>query len=472
MIYFTVAVYLTALGIISTVAKIKTKNSPVDYFLAGRSFGSIVLFFTITATNFSAFFFLGFAGAAWKYGFGQYGIMGIGTALVPVSFYFVGKKAWELGKSRNYITLPELAGGELKSPLLKKLLLGVMVISTLPYLYTQALGAGIIMSSAFGFDCVKEGACLAVFFIGTTVILGGMRGTAWTDVFQGLFMTTAMAAALFFVARSLGGFSSAGQNAYTASPGHFSRPGPENYFTERRWLSLIILWSFVNPLFPQLFTRFYAAKNMRTFKTSLCLYPLLVSFLFLAPVLIGVWAKGTTFSFDSPDYVLPAMVHFLAPEWVYAFVMTGALAALMSTADSQLLSVSTMLAKDFVRFRNEILAGKILTFFICTSVSAMVLMGLSSDTAIFNFLIGTTFSALAAAFPAVICALYFNRAGKHAVICSLLAGEATVVLIFLKIIPTKGFADGVVAMSVSLSALFISIVLISLLKFLKKPLKL
>ncbi len=456
MNYFSFALYFFVIFLISVFAMKKTASSPLEYFIAGRSFGGIVLFFTLTATNFSAFFFLGFAGAAWKYGFGQYGVMAVGTSLVPFSFYFIGKRAWKLGKDKNYMTLPELVGGEFKSPLLKKLLLSVMVVSTLPYLYTQALGGGIILSSVLGFDFVREGACLSVIIIGATVVLGGMRGTAWTDVFQGIFMTVAMAAAVFFVMKSLGGASAAGQSVFSISPDHFSRPGPENFFTETKWITLIMLWTFVNPLFPHIFTRFFAAKNTQAFKTSIWLYPLLVGFLFLPPVLIGVWARGVTISFASADAVLPTMVEVYAPRFIYILTMTGALAALMSTADSQLLSVSTMLAKDLFRTKNQIAAGKIFTFFICLAVCLMSLLGVSSQTAIFNFLVGTTFSALAAAFPAVFCALYFKRIGKIPVITSLLAGEITVIGLFFKVIPTMGITDGIASMAVSVFFLALS----------------
>ncbi|MBN1150257.1 sodium:solute symporter family protein [candidate division WOR-3 bacterium] len=457
MSYFIIALYILVIFFISALAKKKTSSSPFDYFIAGRSFGGAVLFFTLAATNFSAFFFLGFAGAAWKYGFGQYGVMAIGTSLVPFAFYFIGKKAWKLSKEKNYMTLPELVGGEFESPLLKKLFLTVLVISTLPYLYTQALGGGIILSSILGFDFVREGACISIFLVGITVVLGGMRGTAWTDVFQGVFMTVAIVTAMIFVAKSLGGFQNAGNSAYLISPSHFSRPGPENFFTGQKWITLIILWTFVNPVFPHIFTRFFAAKNIQALKTSLWLYPLLVGVLFLPPVLIGVWARGTSITFSSPDSVLPAMVENFAPNFIYALTMTGALAALMSTADSQLLSVSTMLAKDLIKTKNEIALGKIFTILICVAVCGMSWAGMSSKTAIFNFLVGTTFSALAAAFPAVFCALYFKSVGRITALISLITGEAAVVGIFFKFIPTMGMADGVAAGSVSVFFLLFSL---------------
>jgi SSS family solute:Na+ symporter len=453
MVWLILATYVLLLAALSLRARKRAGRSAEEFFVAGRSIGPLVLFLTLAATNFSAFFFLGFAGAAWKFGLGQYGIMGLGTALVPVSFYVIGRKVWRLGKEKGYLTAPELIGAELSSRSLRYLVLVVMVVFTIPYLLTQAVGAGMILSSLAGADVVKVGAATVILVVGGIVVLGGMRGSAWTDVAQGGVMIAAVFAAIFFVAHGLGGFSAAGQKAYAASPEHFARPGPGGYFTPLKWFSFLILWSFVNPLFPQLFTRFYAARSLRSLRASVWLYPLLVSFLFLAPVLIGVWARGTNLSFGSPDMVLPAMVETFAPMWVHALVMTGALAALMSTADSQLLALSTMLTRDTGLRKNEVHVGRLLTFGLCVVVVGLVLVGFDTKAGIFTYLISTTFAGLVVLTPATLVALYAKRIRPAAVIASIVAGEAAVVLIRLGVLPTFGLVDGIAALVVAAATL-------------------
>ncbi|MBN2380789.1 sodium:solute symporter family protein [candidate division WOR-3 bacterium] len=453
MNWVILAGYVAVLAALSILARKKASSSPEEFFLAGRSFGPVVLFLTLAATNFSAFFFLGFAGAAWKYGFGQYAIMGLGTALVPVSFYFIGRKVWKLGKEKGYLTAPELIGGELGSPFLRRLVLVVMVVFTVPYLLTQALGAGMILSSLAGIDLTRIGAIVIILLIGGVVVLGGMRGSAWTDVLQGGLMILAMLAAVFFVAKGLGGFQTASQKAYAASPALFMRPGPDGFFTPQKWFSFIILWSFVNPLFPQLFTRFYTARSLRSLRVSTWLYPLLVSFLFLAPVLIGVWANGTPVDPGKPDMILPAMVAGYAPGWVHALVMTGALAALMSTADSQLLALSTMLARDAGIDRKQMFWGRVLTLGLCLLVVILVLLGVDAKGGIFTFLTQTTFAGLVVLTPATVAALYFKKIPKWAAIASIIAGEASVVGIWLGWLPTFGLVDGIVALIVAVIVL-------------------
>ncbi len=448
--------YVAALIGLSILARRKISTTPEGFFLANRSFGPLVLFFTLAATNFSAFFFLGFAGAAWTSGFGQYGIMGLGTALVPAAFYVIGRPVWKLGKQKGYLTAPELIGGEFNSRALRWLVMIVMVVFTVPYLLTQAVGAGILLSSLFGIDLLRIGGALTILLIGATVIFGGMRASAWTDVLQGVIMIGAMIAALVFVSRGLGGWQAAGENAFIAAASHFSRPGPNNAFPINTWLSFLLLWSFVNPLFPQMFSRFYTARSLASFKETTWLYPLLVSVLFLAPVTIGVWARGTPLTPSSPDMILPMMVATYAPKWVHWLVMIGAMAALMSTADSQLLALATMFTHDLSVRKDPVRAGRLLAFGLCGLVALYLISGLNPQIEIFTLLTQTTFAGLAALTPATLAALYAPQVGKVAAITSILAGEALVVLLRLKVIPTFGFVDGIVVLLAAFIALGIA----------------
>ena len=177
--FIMVVVYFVVLLLLGFLAYKKTGKTPEDYFLANRSFGPVILFFTLIATNFSAFTFLGFAGNAYKTGFGQYGIMGFGTAMMAIMFYIIGRKVWRLGKEKKYITPPELIGDRFNSYGLRLLFMGVMVIFTIPYLAVQAIGAGIIIQSMANIGW-QVGAVITMIIIMFYVLFGGMRGSGWT----------------------------------------------------------------------------------------------------------------------------------------------------------------------------------------------------------------------------------------------------------------------------------------------------
>ena len=62
LIFVVIGIYLLVTFVTGFIGFKKSGSSPDDYFLAGRGVGTVVMFFTLIATNFSAFFFLGFAG--------------------------------------------------------------------------------------------------------------------------------------------------------------------------------------------------------------------------------------------------------------------------------------------------------------------------------------------------------------------------------------------------------------------------
>ncbi len=431
---FTV-MYFIILLVLGFLAQRRTKKSPEEYFLAGRSFGTIILFFSLAATNFSAFTFLGFAGKAYTSGFGQYGIMAFGTGFMAIMFFIIGRKVWILGKEKEYMTPAELVGGRFHSVHLQLLFMGVLVMFTIPYLATQAIGAGLLIEYVTeGAIIWKIGAILTMLIIMIYVLFGGMRGSGWTDVLQGLIMIVALVVAVSWIVTGLGGIEQANLLSAQADSSLFSRPGPTNFFTPQIWFSFLLLWLFADPMFPQIFSRFYTAKNEKSLKHAMILYPVLVSFLFLIPVLIGVWAHGANLQINAAevDMVLPMMVELFAPTAVFFFVMIGALAALMSTADSQLLSLSTMLARDipFSRYKkiSQVDIGRIFVIILSLFAVFFVISGYDPSVGIMGTLVSTTFSGLAVLCPVVLAVLYWSKATEISCMLAIIAGEVVVFL--------------------------------------------
>jgi SSS family solute:Na+ symporter len=451
---FLVLIYFIILLALGFLAHKFTKKTPQDFFLANRSFGSIVLFLTMITTNFSAFTFLGFAGASYKYGLGQYGIMGFGTAIMAIMFYVIGRKVWKLGKENNYITPPELIGKRFNSNGLRLLFMCVMVIFTIPYLATQAIGAGILIQNMTAVSW-QIGAVITMVVIMLYVLSGGMKAIAWTDAIQGIIMIFAVVLAFVFIAISLGGFEAANTAAFNVKPELFTRPGGNDFFMFQMWFSFMILWIFADPMFPQIFSRFYTAKNEKSLKITMILYPLVVSFLFLFPVLIGVWAHGAGVIPENTDNVLPLMVEKYAQP-IYSFVIIGALAALMSTADSQLLSLSTMLSHD-IPFRkkriSEINIGKILVVTLTFFAIIFVVLGYNPNVGIMGTLVKTTFSGLAVLCPVTIAVLYWKRVTKWGCIASIIFGEISVFLFQYNILPSFGFLSAIWALLIAIVVL-------------------
>ena len=426
------AIYLAVSIGIGIYGRSKT-DSAEDYFVASRKIKPWILFCTLAATNFSAFFFLGFAGASYRAGWGFYGIMAMGTSLVGLSILLLGIPIYRLGKEKGYVTPPELIAGETNSKYLGWLYGFVLVIFTLPYLATQPMGAGMLLETLSGGEIPYfTGALLLTCVMISYLVLGGMKSSAMTDVFQGVLMFTILIIFVFgfFFHEDIGGFSEGGKSLWENKPEKFVREGN---FTWQIIFSYTILWPITVPMFPQLFSRFYIAEDDKAIRTAAWLYPTIVPILFLFPVIIGVY--GNIIEFDQSlsktesDNILPLILTEYAPLWAGAVVCIGAIAAFMSTADSQILAMSSIITKDGlptfteIKKENEKLTGRILI--IILAIIGLILAYDPPDT-IFD-IVSQAFTGLAVLFPTTVAVLYWERVKANSCIISIIAGEILVV---------------------------------------------
>ena len=425
-----------------------------DYFVGSRSTSAIVLFLTMTATNFSAFTVFGFAGAGWQSGYAFYPIMAFGTGFMALTFVLIGRPVQQLGKTYGLITPPELVAQLTGSKGLRLLFFLVMTVFTLPYLAMQPMAAGYALESLLGIPYFVGAALITAIMLVYT-FLGGFRGVAWTDTFQGGMMITLLLVAVTWIASRFGGLTSAHAAVATPLPALFARPGLDGLYSPGMWFGYMALWFLCDPMFPQLFQRFYAGRDARALTTTMTLYPLLTGFLFLLPVTIGVLGRlsypqlpvGT-----SPDQILPLMLSLHVPPVIEALVLTAALAALMSTLDSQLLTLSSMFARDVCEpLRDRFVGGSskptsseraALPNWVGKGfVVALAMIGLAiaaRPPASFLAIATQTFTGLAVLFPTVIAALYWKRMTAWAGIGSILVGEGLVVAAYFKVLPTFG----------------------------------
>ncbi len=459
MVYIILITYICLTFLSSLFGKkSKREETPESYFLANRNLGVVTLFFTLIATNFSAFFFLGFAGEGYRIGYAYYAMMSFGTSFAALSFYLIGNKAWQLGQTKRYITPVEMIYDLTKSSFLKWTYLIVMLLFTFPYLALQPIGAGYLLESLTqGEIPYFLGASLLTLFIIIYVFVGGMSSVATTDVKQGIMMVLLMISAVFVISNQLGGLTLANAEVFKLHPELFSRAGMGDYFTPQKWLSLCLLWICCVPMFPQLFMRFFISKELKGFKTSTLLYAIIPTFLFLCPVIIGVLGH---LSFPDlmgkeADQILPKMLMEHSPVWFYTLVMTGALAAFMSTLDSQLLALSTITTRDVLlpfskkmKLKKQVFYGKI--FVVIFAGIGLAIAYQPFDT-IFD-IAKMAFSGLAILFPTTLAVFYLKNVNPKACALSIICGEFIIVGFYFNWLPEElslGFTSVLPALFIS-----------------------
>jgi len=443
--------YFLVILIIGFIARTRLKSSPETYFLADRKLGTLVLLGTMVATNFSAFTVFGTSGAGYRDGYAFFPIMGFGTGFMALTFWILGRKIWEVGKKTNAVTPPELVRKLYDSPLLSFLFSLVMIVFTIPYLALQPMAAGYALEALVGLPYVY-GCVLVTVIILIYTLRGGLRAVAWTDLFQGVVMFLLLAASLFIVAQHHGGFIEANQKIFSMNPDLFSRPGGSGKYTYGIWFSFMLLWFFCDPMFPQLFQRFFSAKSRSTIAGTMIFYPLICTLVFFLPISVGVLGH---LSFPDlvgkeADKILPMTMTLISGDYMAALVIAAGLAALMSTMDSQLLTLSSIFTRDIMslssRFKGETsLSGRI--FVICLSIAGLLLAYKPPATIL--QIATQTFTGLAVLFPTVIFGLYLKKVFPLAALLSIVCGEGVMLLFYIKLLSSGPFLPVVWVMMVT-----------------------
>ncbi len=440
--------YLAFVLLLGYAARRRLGSGATEYFLAGRTLGGLVLIATMAATNFSAFTVFGTSGAGYRDGLSFFPIMAFGTGFMALTFWLIGRKAWKLGREHDLVTPSELVHHLYRSKALAALMALVLLVFTVPYVALQPMAAGNVLKELFGFPH-WVGATLVTGVIVTYTLRGGLRAVAWTDVFQGILMVGVMFLALAMVVSHHGGWSTAFASAMEHEPALFSRPGLQGMYTPAVWFSFIALWFYCDPMFPQLFQRFYAARNERALNHTMLFYPLICTIAFAPPVFLGVLGhlSQPALSATEADGILALLMMNIGGDLVGTLVLAAGLAALMSTMDSQLLTLSSIFSRDLwpVVSRGRIPSVYVSRLFIVVLAGMGLLVALTTDATILDLGV-TAFTGLAALFPAVLFGLYVRQRRALPAAASIISGEAVVIAAHLGFLPLYGFLSAIPVM--------------------------
>ncbi|MUW14114.1 sodium:solute symporter family protein [Halorubrum sp. CBA1125] len=426
--------YLLFALAVGLVAYRVSESTAEDYYLASRSIGTVVLLFTTFATLLSAFTFFGGPNLAFAAGPEWLIVMGtLDGVLFAVLWYGIGYKQWLIGERHGYVTLGEMLGDRFGSVGLRALVAGVSLLWLFPYVMLQQMGAGeALVGLTGGTVPYWGGAALVTVFMILYVVLAGMRGVAWTDTVQGLFMLSVVWIAAIWVVSAVGGIGAATGAMVEARPEFGSFGG--GVYTPGFIISTAITIAFGVTMFPQINQRFFVAESDVVLKRSFALWPVLVLLLFLPAFMLGAWAVGMPVEVPEGANVLPVVLAEYTPTWFAALVVAGAMAAMMSSSDSMLLSGSSYFTRDVYRplvgtasERREAWVARVgvAVFATLAFVASLFRPGTLIEVG------DTAFSGFALLALPVICALYWDRTTRTGMVVGVAVPQAVYLLVVL-----------------------------------------
>ncbi|ELY47830.1 sodium:solute symporter family protein [Natronorubrum bangense] len=451
--------YLILALAIGLVAYRLTDRTAEDFYLASRTFGTIVLLFTTFATLLSAFTFFAGPNIAYQQGPEWILVMGLMDGIIfAILWYVIGYKQWLLGQEYGYVTLGEMLGDRFASRRLRGLVAGVSLLWLFPYVMLQQVGAGTALQALTdGAVPYAAGAGLITAFMILYVVVAGMRGIAWTDTLQGVFMLVTTWVALLWVLAAVGGPGAATSTlAETDATAAFLSLGSA-YYTPQWMLSTAITIGFGVAMFPQVNQRFFAAGSKTVLKRSFALWPILCVLLFVPSFMLGAWARGLEVTIPAGDNVLPAILAEYTPIWFAALVIAGAMAAMMSSSDSMLLSGSSYFTRDLYRpfieqditeRREDLLARVGVVVFATAAFGASLL----NPATLFE-LGDAAFSGFAQLALPVMVALYWRKTTRAGITAGVFTSQLFYLSsLFLAAVPSSyaGWTAGIVGMGLGL----------------------
>jgi len=388
---FVITIFL--LGMLYIGYRARGKPTSEEYFVAGRKVGIVATFFGSYFTLQSAFIFMGMGALGYLMGVPAMliALCGLGHAGIMI---FVWPKIWAIGRREGYITQADLLVGRYGAPWFMRLFQPIITTGYVAFghLMVQMIALGFIfMTVTRGILPMWFGAAYVLLFVVLYVFLGGFRATAWTNVVEGSWaMASLLIITAFFLVKltAMQGVGLSGLWGLLAAqqPAMINPPGGVGYFQWPMVISWMFIYIFVSSTAPHFMMRAYAARSDKVFPWLGALYAPAHFFFTLFPVLLLgslsklVWptlkAAGV-----APDQIIPHIVTEFVPWWLVPILLTGAVAAAISTADGAVLTLSAMYSRDIYKGllnreaseRSVVWVGRVLVVIIAGAVLAVAL---------------------------------------------------------------------------------------------------
>ncbi len=447
-----ICAYLCILIGLGFLSNRKFRGTAQDFFLASRTIGPTLLLLSVFGTAMTAFSLVGSTGEAFRSGIGVYGLIASSSGIIHTAvFYFAGLRLWAFGARHGYTTQIQFFRDRFESHALGLLLFPVLAGLVIPYVLIGLLGAGSVVQAltpgAFPQAFASTGGALPPWLtaLGVTsvvllyVFVGGLRGAAWANALQaGVFIVTGIAAFLVIAPR-LGGAAAATEAVLAAFPEKLTREGN---FGQLQFFSYCFIPLSIG-MFPHVYQHWLTAKSAKSFKPLLVLHPICTMLVWLPCVLIGVWATAAALP-DGTAIISPGspvngelgmMVRALTTPLLGGLLGAGILAAVMSSLDSQLLAIGSMVTNDIavdllgrarLDDRQKVRLGRLVVIGVA---AAAYWCSLAEPRSVFTLGVWC-FSGYSALFPLVLAAIYWRRATAAGAIAAVLATVAVGLALF------------------------------------------
>ncbi len=444
-------VYTLAIVAIGLYSARYARRSDEDFFLAGRSLGPWVGALSASASSESGWVTLGLVGIGFATGVKAYWVIPGCLLGYLFNWFVLAGRMNDRARALNAVTLPDFFAFSFREriPVLRTLSVIVILAAMLAYVSGQLAAAGKAFEAAFGDVDYRAGVLIGAAIVLLYTVTGGFRAVCWTDFLQALLMVGTLIVFPAYLLLTQGG--------YGFIQTHLSGVQPEGERVGEllHWLPeaapLVLLGflfgshalgiNFGYSGMPHVLVRFMALKDRRdawiggvvAFVWGLCVY--------WGAVTVGLFARasaenGATWtaaiSADSELGLVVSAMNLL-PGVLSGLVLAAILAAICSTADSQLVVAASAGANDlYARLFSRNPKGQhpwVNRLFVLGLGILAVLLVFESKVQVYQYVLTYGWAMLGAAFgPQVILLLLWRKASYAGCVGGMLVGFAVTLL--------------------------------------------
>ena len=480
------AAFIAYMGMMLVIGAsyMKTGKSTEDYFLGGRKLGGWVVALSAQASDMSGWLLMGLPGSVYALGTGQMWIA-VGLFLGTVANWLIISNRLRRYTivANNSLTLPAYFENRFHDK--KRILLGissiVIVIFFLVYTASAFASGGKLFSTVFGCSYHVSLTIGAIIILAYT-FMGGFMAVCVTDFIQGMLMLIALVTvpviAYALMDGNLGG-ALAQTGVTTANFLNVMKNG-DSTFSAVDIISQLA-WGLGYCGMPHILVRFMAVKNQKELNKSKGIAIVWVAISLAFAVIIGVLGRAYLYptvlgeNGSSTETVFIEMitrlftVDFRIPL-IAGLFLCGILAAIMSTADSQLLVTASSVSEDIYKgiVRKDATQDNVMKMSRITVVAVALLAYLIAwdpNSSIMG-LVSNAWAGLGAAFgPIVLMSLFWKRCNLPGAVAGIVSGGFTVIIwdyIPLVSGQTLGAVTGLYSLAIGFLISILLIVIVSL----------
>jgi sodium/proline symporter len=403
-----------------------------DYLLGGRSLGSWLTALSAQAADMSGWLLIGLPGTAYILWVGTSEAIWTAVGLILgtyLNWLFVAKRLRQYTEiSGNSITLPDFFENRFKDSkhILRVVSAVFIIVFFLVYTSSQFSAAAKLFSTVFGLN-YTVGLIIGAVVIVSYTALGGFSAVCWTDSIQGAIMFFALLAVPFMTTAVMGGMDEVTLRLADLTSETLSFFPMSGGSVNSLLLASSLGWGLGYFGQPHILTRFMAIQSPDMIRKSRYIAMVWVIITLAAACVIGVIGKAYAPDLADGETVFMFIVSALFPDVVAGVLLTAILAAIMSTASSQLLVTASSVSRDLyaLLFKKDVNGKEIvwisrITVVIIAVVAALI--ALDANSSVFA-LVSCAWGGLGAAFgPIILFSLFWKRMTLQGAIAGMITG--------------------------------------------------